>query len=426
MSVYKYKNLEGKEFEAANMKDILLCLDVALFFIFLSDIEQKGSFFRWLQENYPEKCKKVMNLMSLSDSTLKDLFPALFGEEELTEPYADALMSLLYFSGRVKDMDFLTPDALALLVKASMAGSGSADFCLGIAWRDSVGGIKKDMAKAFDYFQSGIARNNGRCINEMAYHYMLGQGVKVNFKEALRLGYLAAEQKIPSAFVLLGMLYQYGRAVQQDYAEAMRLYREAASLGSTDACNRIGYLYQLGLGCEQSYEETISWYKRSADAGDSVGANNLANLYLNGTGVKKDIQKAVRYYEMAADLGLAAAQASLGSLYAFGDEPGLERQPDKAEKLLLAAAEQGDAMSQFGLGMLYLEDGEKQDRNKAVGYLEKAAETGYAEAQFVLSQEYLNKDNSFYDREKGIKWLCSAADKGLDEAREALKRLGEE
>jgi uncharacterized protein len=76
-------------------------------------------------------------------------------------------------------------------------------------------------------------------------------------------------------------------------------------------------------------------------------------------------------------------------------------------------AEQGDAMSQFGLGALYVNGkGVPQDYVQAREWLEKAAVQGVAQAQAGLGSLYLNGRGVAQDYQKASFWLRRAADQG--------------
>ncbi len=77
----------------------------------------------------------------------------------------------------------------------------------------------------------------------------------------------------------------------------------------------------------------------------------------------------------------------------------------KESKNLIKAAEQGDEVAQYNLGvMYYLGDGIKQDYEKAFYWFQKAAEQNYAPAQYNLSVMYKNGEGIKQDYEKAFYW----------------------
>jgi len=87
-------------------------------------------------------------------------------------------------------------------------------------------------------------------------------------------------------------------------------------------------------------------------------------------------------------------------------------------------AEQGDAQSQFGLGVMYANGkGVPQDHAKAVEWYRKAAEQDYPPSQYILGGMYAEGRGVPLDYVKAHKWLNLAASQGLEVAVESLELL---
>lgn len=114
-----------------------------------------------------------------------------------------------------------------------------------------------------------------------------------------------------------------------------------------------------------------------------------------------------------------------GLKYLRGD--GVKVDFDKAEKLLTAAALEGDVTAQSKLGgMYYLGHGVKQDVKKAMIYLRPAADSGNAVAQNMLGGIYANGFNGEQNITLGWNYINAAAEQGLPEAIENRERLRKE
>ena len=110
----------------------------------------------------------------------------------------------------------------------------------------------------------------------------------------------------------------------------------------------------------------------------------------------------------------------------------------QALTIFLDAAKQGDAWSQFGLGMLYLNgQGTSQDSAGATRWFQKAVNQGLAFAQLNLGNAYLHGQGIKPDHTKSAFWWQQAAVQGnanaqsnlgallyFDYATTASKRLG--
>ena len=69
--------------------------------------------------------------------------------------------------------------------------------------------------------------------------------------------------------------------------------------------------------------------------------------------------------------------------------------------------------------------GTPQNYPEAVRWYRKAAEQGYAPAQFNLGNAYYNGERVRQDKSEGISWIRKAARQGDSYAQSALTQLGE-
>ena len=84
-----------------------------------------------------------------------------------------------------------------------------------------------------------------------------------------------------------------------------------------------------------------------------------------------------------------------------------------AFKLWLPLAEQGDAATQFNLGLMYANgQGVKQDYFEAVKWYRQAAEQGHANAQANLGSAYGAGRGVRQDYTEAVKWFKKAAENG--------------
>jgi TPR repeat protein len=113
----------------------------------------------------------------------------------------------------------------------------------------------------------------------------------------------------------------------------------------------------------------------------------------------------------AAEPGDALAQYNLGVKYVNNQED------QEAVKWFSKAAEQGFAQAQFNLGTMYANgQGVTQNFQETVKWYHKAAEQGFAQAQFNLGTMYANGQGVTQDDQKAIKWFSKAAEQGIAEA----------
>ena len=124
-----------------------------------------------------------------------------------------------------------------------------------------------------------------------------------DYKEAVRLYRLAAEQGHAKAQSNLGLMYAKGHGVTQDYKEAIRLYRLSVAQGDAGAQTNLGVMYAQGQGVTQDYKEAIRLYRLAAGQGDAVAQNSLGEMYRDGKGAAQDYTHAYMWFNLASSAG---------------------------------------------------------------------------------------------------------------------------
>jgi len=218
--------------------------------------------------------------------------------------------------------------------------------------------------------------------------------------------------------------------------KAVMWLAKAAEQGDAKAQFNLGVMYDAGQIVAQNDVEALKWYRQAATQGDAKAQFNLGVMYSTGRGVAQDNLEAIRWYTKAAEQGHVGAQFNLGVLY-DRDEGILQHDTDsfnqsdaslpaKADKMTQEseavkwyqkAAEQGHALAQFNLGVMYsLGRGVPQDDAKAVQWYEKAAEQDDKDAQVNLGSLYAMGQGVTQSDAEAIKWYCKAAVKGHTDA----------
>ena len=152
----------------------------------------------------------------------------------------------------------------------------------------------------------------------------------------------------------------------------------------------------------------IELLKGEAGKGSSEAANALGELNLAGKGPKPSIAEAVRWFQQAADASFPLGMLNLGSLLKKGAE-GVPADPDKANFLIRAAAEEGYAPAQVACGRMAEAGGEdKGDMAEARSWFEKAAAQENPEGLLALAKFYDNGTGGPRDPVKGFE-LCRRA-----------------
>lgn len=261
------------------------------------------------------------------------------------------------------------------------------------------------------------------------------------------------------AAMMLGYRYDYGtEEVKQNFLKAKKWYQKAEDLGSTDAKVRLGYLYMRGLGVKKNQDSAYAYFKGAADKGDLTGkaslglfylTNNdlpdskmnayynireaadggdplgcylMGRLYEEGIGVTSDRTAAMSWYQK-----LTTAKKGIDSVPFYQQYPylasytalalleSMESNPDyeKAFKTMKKAAESGYAPAQYYLGILYEKgQGVSKSYSNARKYYELAARQKYAAAQNQLGCLYYNGLGVDTDYSEAVYYQKLAASQG--------------
>ncbi len=126
---------------------------------------------------------------------------------------------------------------------------------------------------------------------------------------------------------------------------------------------------------------------------------------------REDYATALREWQPLAEQGDALAQYHVGMLYHKGR--GVPQDDVQARRWYAKAATQGQAKAQFSLGTLYFNgEGGSKDYQQALRWFRLAANQGEALAQTKLAILYDDGDGVPKDKVQAYKWLSLAATNG--------------
>jgi TPR repeat protein len=126
-----------------------------------------------------------------------------------------------------------------------------------------------------------------------------------------------------------------------------------------------------------------------------------------------------------AEQGDAVAQSKLGVMYASGLGMKLDKQ--EAFRWYGKSAEQGYPVGQWNLAFMYVRgEGTARDFAKARELFRSSAQSGFANAQYDLGMMLLDGLGGPPDRDEAEQWFRRAADQGYREAKKILQELAAE
>jgi TPR repeat protein len=160
----------------------------------------------------------------------------------------------------------------------------------------------------------------------------------------------------------------------------------AAEGGDPEAQFQMGRWSSLRPDGESDQKLAVVWFRKAAEQGHAEAQFNLSGSYALGLGVEKDDELALEWLLRAGEQGYLEAEKALGAVYQLGT--GLPNPvPSEAYRWTRRAAEQGDAVSQFNLAVLYLKGfGTTTSETNAVQWMNRSADAGYPPARQWLEQ----------------------------------------
>lgn len=153
---------------------------------------------------------------------------------------------------------------------------------------------------------------------ELGVRKVMGEGLKKNVGEGIKLIEKAAKQKHLRAQHVMGTLYEDGQGVKQDFAKAAEWYRSAAELGFALSQHNLAALYEEGKGVQKDTAKAAEWFKKAADQGYVQSQTAYATKLERGDGVAKSSAKAALWYLKAAQQDFVPAMTRLANLYYTG------------------------------------------------------------------------------------------------------------
>ena len=224
-------------------------------------------------------------------------------------------------------------------------------------------------------------------------------------------------------------MYQHGHGVDVNYKKAIEWYEKAVEQGHADAQYNLGFMYIKGQGVDE-LQEGDPVVQEGGGAGTQEAQHNLG-MYHSGRGCEL---KAIEWYEKAWSRD-TQAQYNLGHVRCRPwrmwttrrRASGTRRRRSRTRRLRIwVSCTNGQADVNY---------------KKAIEWYEKAAEQGYAEAQYNLVSctsmprlgRHVNRVSGDWMVEKATRGHCgdresgymTKAGDGLQEARAGRRRRAE-
>jgi TPR repeat protein len=188
---------------------------------------------------------------------------------------AETGLGAFYARGLGVPQDFA--EALQWYRKAAAQGDSLAEYSLGSAYAHG-DGVSKDMSQALKWWQLSAAQGQVYAENALGQFYFQGEhygDTNINYGMAAKWLLKASEQDYLGAMNNLAYLYQHGLGVKEDWQQALKWYRRAAERGDAMAQANLGSMYESGDGVPIDKVEAFKWYSLSAEQGNVEGRHSV-------------------------------------------------------------------------------------------------------------------------------------------------------
>jgi TPR repeat protein len=258
-----------------------------------------------------------------------------------------------------------------------------------------------------------------------------------------------------SAMNVLGWRFFYAAKAPYDIRQAVQLWAEAAKRGNARAMARLGRCYLDGKGLVKNDTKAFELFSKAAKQNDRLAIAWLIQCYAEGRGTKQDVESARNWIKHAEATGaILAMLVSVGSRYesigfnpadvqesakpppastsfkftndaVFTDAKEIAAWVSKAIKLANDDKQVFDPQVDNTIALIYLlgVGGQKQDRDLAMKWFQKAMDKGSRAAIFYLGQCHSNSWGVEQNYVKAASLYQQAAGKGDGPSMSMLGRM---
>lgn len=300
---------------------------------------------------------------------------------KLGDEYAEAYLGLFYEKGLGTKRDYTV--ASKWYYKAAVKGNSFSQYSLAMLFLNGTG-VSKDYSKAMMWLQKSAENDYVPAFYQLGRVYYNGLGVEKNANSAFKWYKKSAEGNLGAAQYALSFMYKNGEGCKQNNVKAYYWIEKAAENEYDDAYYIVGKSYLEGIYFDVNYEKAYYYLKKGYEALDTNCIESLGDMYINGLYVDKNIAYGLDLYEKCIDYGNKDIFYKMGKVY---EDEGLIRQAISSYN---KGHDNGELKCTQRLGIIYYNgEGVIRDLDKAINYMEVAANKKAPHAMYMLGIAYL-------------------------------------
>jgi len=408
---------EAFEFQAAYAASFL-----AQYYLYANDentsIEKAIEWHEKAAQYYYADSEFELACIYLYNEKYKDIPKGLaYLEQSIEDGSHRALSEKAYLMLETDILPSNNQEAKAILEKAMKMGNEYAPYRLGLGYQNAEFGGEPNYMKALELFELGAERDHLYSIELAGNYYRVGVGGEDEAANKKAVEYLsrAVQKNSNYARVELAFCYEAGIGVEKDYQKAFDLFKAAADNNYPYANSKMAVYYEDGILGEEDLAEAFNQFSIAAEAGIPDAIYNKGRFYKYAVGIPENPAEALRLFNQAAEAGSAPGLVEVALSYEQ-EYGGTEFDAQKAMDYMQRAAEKGYTYAQYKLGSYYYYGLVETDLDKAEEWYLKAYEQGgYPYAAIMLGDFYLYniKDAEEPEYEKAFDYYKFAEERGV-------------
>lgn len=159
--------------------------------------------------------------------------------------------------------------------------------------------LHKEVSKEeFETIKKACEAGDAKNCKVLSALYMLGKGVKKDYKAAYEIAKIWCEKDSGYFCSLGGVMHNDGVLGKVDYVKAHEFYVKGCNkLNDAPSCTNLGMLYLLAQGVEFDKNLALKYISKGCEDGDNAGCISLGEIYFKD----KEYEKALPYLKPACE-----------------------------------------------------------------------------------------------------------------------------